>query len=117
MNFADVYTLCHKEGHARSGLFGLACFMASCQPRLPMGTPFNHHRYNNGPLDIITTSDKPRDNFANWRPYLPRYFLYSVNISAILQFSRENNSKVVYNVFGGTLYFFAWLAICSMVID
>jgi hypothetical protein len=81
------------------------------------GHSINHHRYNNGPLDVISTSDKPRDNFANWVAYLPRYFLYAINVSTTAQFAREKNWKVVYKVVLGSVWFFAWAIICASVIS
>lgn len=81
------------------------------------GHSINHHRYNNGELDVITTSDKPRDNFANWVAYLPRYVLYAVNISTIQQFVKEKNYKVAYKVLLGTAWFLGWLCLVGKVIS
>lgn len=133
MNFAYVYTLCHKEGHSFAGLFSkeynestilrnvfnwwIGMFYGVLPATFSYGHSINHHRYNNGPLDVISTSDKPRDNFANWVAYLPRYFLYAINISTSAQFAREKNWKVVYNVVLGSLWFLAWVLICASVIS
>jgi hypothetical protein len=45
------------------------------------GHSVNHHRYNNGPGDVISTADMPRDSVAAWVSYVPRFFLYACNIS------------------------------------
>lgn len=133
MNFAYVYTLCHKEGHSRSGLYSqpynnsvfirnvfnwwVGMFYGVLPATFAYGHSINHHRYNNGPLDIISTADKPRDSFVNWVAYLPRYLLYAVNVSTIQQFWSEGNYKVVRKTFVGTVYFFIWLAINAYVIS
>jgi len=127
MNFAYVYTLCHKEGHSRLGLFKqpynsllrhtfnwwVGLFYGVIPASFAFGHSINHHRYNNGPCDVISTADKPRDSFANWVAYLPRFFAYALNFSTILQFARERNWKVVSNVSLGLFYFFFWLALWS----
>jgi len=73
------------------------------------GHSINHHRYNNGPSDVVTTSDKPRDSFVNWIAYLPRWFAYACNLSCLIQFAREGNWKVVAKVSFGTVYTFLWM--------
>lgn len=133
MNFAYVYTLCHKEGHSYAGLYSkgyndfmllrnvfnwwIGMFYGVLPATFAYGHSINHHRYNNGPLDVITTSDKPRDNFFNWVAYLPRYFLYAVNISTIYQFASEGNWKIVVRVVAGSIWFFAWIAVCACAIS
>jgi len=128
-NFAYTYTLCHKEGHSRSGLFKepynsvpmlrnwfnwwVGMFYGVLPATFAYGHSINHHKYNNGPNDIISTADKPRDSFVNWVAYLPRYYTYAVNISTIKQFVMEGNWKVVWKVFLGSIWFFAWLALCA----
>merc|ERR1719421_702544 len=92
MNFAYVYTLCHKEGHSRRGLWKgnynnlvlrnffnwwIGLFYGVLPSSFAYGHSINHHRYNNGPNDIITTSDKPRDNYLCFIAYLPRWLLYA----------------------------------------
>lgn len=129
MNFAFVYTLCHKEGHSRTGLFKqpynsstimrnwfnwwVGMFYGVLPATFAYGHSINHHRYNNGPKDVVTTSDKPRDSFANWVAYLPRWFLYACNATTIVQFAVEDNMKVVVKVIWGTLYSVAWVYLCA----
>merc|ERR1712232_85786 len=129
LNFAFVYTLCHKEGHSHAGLFQkpynnytilrnwfnwwVGLFYGVLPATFAYGHSINHHKYNNGPLDVVTTSDKPRDSFANWVAYLPRWFLYACNFSTILQFASEGNWKVVKKVTWGTVYSFVWVGICA----
>jgi len=55
---------------------------------------------------------KPRDSFVNWVAYLPRYYLYAVNVTTILQFAYERNWKVVLKVTWGSVWFFAWFGAC-----
>jgi hypothetical protein len=128
MNFAFVYTLCHKEGHSRTGLFRgpynnfimrswynwyVGMFYGVLPATFAYGHSINHHRYNNGPKDVVTTSDKPRDSLINWIAYLPRWFLYASNISCIITFAREDNMRVVNKVLTGTVYTFVWVAVVA----
>ena len=133
MNFAYVYTLCHKEGHSHAGLYSkgyndsivlrnvfnwwIGMFYGVLPATFAYGHSLNHHRYNNGPLDIVTTADKPRDNFANWVAYIPRFWLYAANISTIDQFAREKNYKVCLKAIYGTVYFFLWFALCAVLVN
>mmetsp|Transcript_453 Transcript_453/g.659 ORF Transcript_453/g.659 Transcript_453/m.659 type:complete len:462 (+) Transcript_453:72-1457(+) len=133
MNFAYVYTLCHKEGHTYTGLYSksynkytllrhvfnwwIGMFYGVLPATFAYGHSINHHKYNNAMEDVITTSDKPRDNFANWVAYLPRYFLYAINISTIYAFAKENNWKVVNKVFLGSVWFFAWVCVWAVSVS
>jgi len=127
MNFAFVYALCHKEGHARVGLFAApynnftifrcwfnwwaGMFYGVLPASFAYGHTINHHKYNNGPLDVVTTADKPRDSLVNFIAFLPRWFLYACNFSCIIQFASEGNFNVVFKVIWGTVYFLIWLGI------
>jgi hypothetical protein len=133
MNFAYVYTLCHKEGHSYAGLYDkeynkslllrnvfnwwIGMFYGVLPATFAYGHSINHHRFNNGRSDVITTSDKPRDNFANWVAYLARYFLYASNISTIRQFSSEGNYKVVSKVLLGSMWFWGWVVLWASLIS
>jgi len=123
MNFAYCYTLCHKEGHSMRGLYSppynsgmlrnifnwwVGLFFGVMPASFAFGHSINHHRYNNGPLDVVTTADKPRDNFANWIAYLPRWTSYSLNLSSIIQFTIEGNYKVAKQMIWGSVYFWVW---------
>lgn len=104
MNFAYVYSVCHKEGHqcaARSGLFAppfdkrgpfryifnwwVGLYYGVMPASFAIGHSVNHHRYNNGPADVVSTSDKPRDDPVALLCYIPRMFLYACNISTVIQ--------------------------------
>mmetsp|Transcript_7733 Transcript_7733/g.20900 ORF Transcript_7733/g.20900 Transcript_7733/m.20900 type:complete len:517 (-) Transcript_7733:216-1766(-) len=127
MNFAYVYTLAHKEGHAFVGPFTGRCnqsfilrnvvnwwigmFYGVLPAVFTYGHSVNHHRYSNGPLDVVTNADKPRDNFFNWVAYVPRFLLYNVNISTVIQFVNEGKWKTALKVVYGSAYFFAWMGI------
>lgn len=124
MNFAYAYTLCHKEGHSRLGLFKgplaplLSCFFnwwcglffGVMPSSFAYGHSVNHHRYNNGPNDVVSIADKPRDQWRALVAFLPRWMLYSVNISTIRQFIQEGNYKLALRVFYGTLYAFIFIS-------
>jgi len=132
MNFAYVYTLCHKEGHSFSGLYAksyndytclrmvfnwwIGMFYGVLPATFAYGHSINHHKYNNAEEDVITTSDKPRDNFFNWVAYLPRYFLYAFNVSTISAFVREKNWNIVSKVFFGSVWFLGWCYIWIVLV-
>ena len=98
INFAYAYALSHKEGHMGKALykepygllFGnvfnwfIGLFYGILPSTFAIGHSKNHHKYNNGYDDIITTADRPRDSFANWIRYLPRFSLYATNISTVI---------------------------------
>jgi len=126
MGFAYYYTMCHKEGHSMRGLFAnkyhnlvsksifnwwIALFFGVMPAAFAFGHSMNHHRYDNGPLDVVTTADKPRDSFANFVAYLPRWTLYSLNISSIYQFLVERNFRVAFSMLGGCVYWWSWFAL------
>merc|ERR1712178_64231 len=125
MNFAYVYTLCHKEGHSMRGLYSepynkgflrnvfnwwIGLFFGVMPASFAYGHSINHHRYNNGPGDVVTTSDKPRDSLVNFVCYVPRWFLYSINLSTFLQFMSEGNVTVAWKMVAGSAYYWAWFA-------
>jgi len=104
MNFAYVYTLCHKEGHSYYGFWKekytnpilqncfnwwVGLFYGVMPASFAIGHSINHHKYNNGPNDVASTSDKPRDNWLCFFAYVCRWTLFAFNISAILQFMKE----------------------------
>mmetsp|Transcript_41562 Transcript_41562/g.53617 ORF Transcript_41562/g.53617 Transcript_41562/m.53617 type:complete len:318 (-) Transcript_41562:107-1060(-) len=81
------------------------------------GHSLNHHRYNNGPLDVVSTADKPRDSFINFITYLTRWFLYSLNISTFLQFISEKKYSIALKIFCGSLYWWSWFALFSLYLN
>jgi hypothetical protein len=123
MNFAYVYTLCHKEGHSHTGLYKepynkvlryvwnwwIGFFYGVCPATFAIGHTKNHHKYNNGPLDILSTGDMQRDSFWNWVRYIPRFFLYALNITTIQQFYAEGNIQLVNQMFYGSAIY--WLGV------
>jgi hypothetical protein len=132
MNFAYVYSLCHKEGHAtsaRSGLFAppfdkkgpfrlffnwwVGPFYGVLPASFAIGHSINHHRYNNGPMDVTTTSDKPRDSWMALIAYVPRMFLYVSNISTVRQFCAEGLYNVAFKTVLGSAWYFAWVALIA----
>mmetsp|Transcript_38503 Transcript_38503/g.61036 ORF Transcript_38503/g.61036 Transcript_38503/m.61036 type:complete len:518 (-) Transcript_38503:52-1605(-) len=124
MQFAYCYTLCHKEGHSRLGFFKnsvinmmfrntfnwwVGLFYGVVPSTFAAGHSINHHKYNNGPLDVVSISDKPRDNFSNFVEFLPRFLLYAINVSTLRQFIYQKDYKVAARMFTGTLYYLIWL--------
>jgi hypothetical protein len=133
MNFAYVYTLCHKEGHtaaARTGLWHapydkrgifryifnwwIGLFYGVLPASFAIGHSVNHHRYNNGPGDVISTSDKPRDSFTALICYLPRFMLYATNVSTVWQFLQEGQHKVAKNAIFGSIYYLLWVVFVAI---
>lgn len=132
MNFAYVYTLCHKEGHAaaaRNGLFAapldkygplrylfnwwVGLYYGVMPASFAVGHSINHHKYNNGPADVVSTSDKPRDEWLALVCYVPRFLLYACNVSTTLQFIKEGKYKVAFDTVLGTLYFFGFVGLVA----
>jgi len=124
MNFAYCYTLCHKEGHSRLGFFSnpvvnfflrnsfnwwVGLFYGVLPSSFACGHSINHHKYNNGPLDVVSTSDKPRDNFKNFVRFLPRWTLYATNVSTIRQFIFQKEYKVAWRMLVGTVFYMIWI--------
>jgi len=77
-----------------------------------VGHSINHHKYNNGPADVVSTADKPRDEWTALVAYVPRFLLYACNLSTTLQFCREAKYKVAIKTVLGTLYY---VAFCVLV--
>jgi len=123
MNFAYVYTLCHKEGHSRNGMFKgvwngmlknafnwwIGLFYGVLPSSFAYGHSINHHRYNNGPKDVISTADMPRDNLKAFISFIPRFALYSLNVSTVIQFNQDGHPDVAVKMLFGSLYFIAWV--------
>lgn len=124
MNFAYAYTMCHKECHARLGLFNdpynaylrnlfnwwVGLFYGVMPSSFSYGHSINHHLYNNGPLDVLSTADKPRDEFKNFVAYVPRFLLYAVNVSTVYQFLLDKKPVIAAKMVFGTLYWAAFVA-------
>ena len=127
MNFAYVYSLCHKEGHAAAAGHGLwrppfdrhgpfrylfnwwvGLYYGVLPATFAIGHSINHHKYNNGPADVVSTADKPRDEWLNLIAYVPRFALYACNISTTWQFIKERKYGVALNTALGSAYYFAW---------
>jgi hypothetical protein len=123
MSFAYYYTLCHKEGHTHTGLFAkkfnnifsrnifnwwISLFFGVMPAAFAFGHSLNHHRYDNGPLDVVSTADKPRDSVVNFIAYLPRWALYSLNVSSIMQFTAEGNVGVSLKMIAGCAFWWTW---------
>ncbi|KAL4504006.1 hypothetical protein ABPG72_022636 [Tetrahymena utriculariae] len=126
INFAYAYALSHKEGHMGKSLYKepygilfqnvfnwfIGLFYGILPSTFAIGHSKNHHKYNNSHLDIISTADRPRDNFANWVRYLPRFTLYATNVSTVIQFYKERNYKCCINMIVGSLYFIGFVVFC-----
>uniref|UniRef100_A0A7S2J590 Fatty acid desaturase domain-containing protein n=1 Tax=Haptolina brevifila TaxID=156173 RepID=A0A7S2J590_9EUKA len=132
MNFAYVYSVCHKEGHAqaaKTGLFAppldksgplryifnwwVGLFFGVLPSSFAVGHSINHHKYNNGPSDVVSTSDKPRDDWRWLIAYIPRFTLYACNISTTAQFIKEGLHSVAFRTVLGTLYYLMFVALVA----
>ena len=132
MNFAYVYTLCHKEGHAAAAGHGLwrppfdrrgpfrylfnwwvGLYYGVMPATFAIGHSINHHKYNNGPADVVSTADKPRDEWVALVAYVPRFLLYACNVSTTYQFLREGKWDVAISTVIGTLYYVAFAVLVA----
>jgi hypothetical protein len=125
MNFAYVYTLAHKEGHMLSGMFKdpynmvlrnafnfwVGLFYGVMPSSFAYGHTRNHHRYTNSPHDVVTTGDRPRDNFTNFIRYIPRFGSYAVNISTVIEFWQDGNYLYVAKMLWGTLVYWSFASL------
>lgn len=120
-SFAYAYTLCHKEGHTRVGMFKneyqpfvgnawnwwIGVFYGVMPSTFAYGHTVNHHRYDNDEEDTVTTWDQPRDNFLHWVAFLPRWLAYHFNISVFIQFMVEGDKALAIKMVWGTGSFLA----------
>lgn len=127
MNFAYYYTLCHKEAHTRQGFFvepyhtvlrhvfnwWISLFYGVMPGAFAIGHSLNHHRYNNGYFDVVSTGDKPRDSLVYFIAYLPRWLLYSLNISTLNQFYNEGKYDVAFKVLFGSAYWWTFFTVVA----
>lgn len=122
MNFAYVYTMCHKEGHSAIGIFKnkrlsnvfnwwIGLFFGVLPSTFAYGHSKNHHQYSNKEQDVVSTADQPRDSFLNFVAYMPRFFLYAINISSSLQFVYKGDYRTTYKMISGTAYYVAFVAL------
>eukprot|EP01059_Diplonema_ambulator_P019402 TRINITY_DN325_c0_g3_i1.p2 TRINITY_DN325_c0_g3~~TRINITY_DN325_c0_g3_i1.p2 ORF type:complete len:460 (+),score=163.55 TRINITY_DN325_c0_g3_i1:53-1381(+) len=123
MNFAYVYTNCHKECHNHVGVFKkpyhyplqyvfnwwIGLFYGVIPSSFAFGHAINHHKYNNGPKDVISTADKPRDSGRNFICYIPRQFLYAINISTVHQFIEDKEYDTAFKMVVGTVWYIIWV--------
>jgi len=136
MNFAYVYAVCHKEGHAaaaRNGLFRppldrrgpfrfifnwwVGLYFGVLPSTFAIGHSINHHKYNNGPADVITTSDRPRDDWRCFIAYIPRFGLYASNVSTTWQFCQEGMYKTAFNTILGSLYYLVFVGLVARAVS
>lgn len=124
-SFAYFYTLAHKEAHTAAGFCAdpfnnflsrncfnwyVSLFYGVMPGTFSFGHSLNHHAHDNDEKDVVTTADKPRDSVVNFICYLPRWTLYALNLSSIVQFASEGNVKVAMKLIAGTIYWVAWLS-------
>lgn len=108
MNFAYAYTMSHKEGHNRSGFYTKAngilkyafnrwigLFFGMMPSFFTYGHSVNHHMYNNGPLDVVSTADRRRDSFTNCWPIFPGGFSFIPMCPPSCNFTRRANTRPV----------------------
>lgn len=119
--------MCHKEGHSQTGLFAeplnavlrnvfnwwIGLFYGVMPSSFAYGHSINHHKYNNGPLDVISTADKPRDEFMNFVAYVPRFAGYAINVSTVWQFTREGQYKTALKMLVGSVYWASFVCLAG----
>lgn len=124
-NFAYAYTLCHKEGHVKGvGMFKkeyqwmlggvwnwwIGMFYGVMPSTFALGHSVNHHKYDNGEYDTVTTWDQPRDSINHFLAYLPRWVAYHFNISVFIQFCLEGKHDLAFHMVLGTAWYLFVLA-------
>jgi hypothetical protein len=124
-SFAYAYTLCHKEGHTkRIGMFKseywyfanvwnwwIGLFYGVMPSSFALGHTVNHHKYDNQEDDNVTTWDYPRDNFQHYVAYLPRWLAYHGNVSTVMQFYKEGETKLAGMMLVGTGFYWAFFGL------
>ena len=126
MNFAYVYTLCHKEGHKHPlwkdpswrGVFNkwIGLFYGIVPENFAIGHSYIHHKYNNGPEDVTTTRDTNRDSAYNFWRYLWRMMLYCSNISVIYSLVRKKRFDLAATAFLGCVQYTLVLIAASLAV-
>ncbi|KAL4459355.1 hypothetical protein ABPG74_017968 [Tetrahymena malaccensis] len=122
INFTWCYALSHKEGHMGAGLYKepytflskifnwwIGLFYGVLPASFVYGHSINHHKYDNREEDVVSTSDRPRDSWLNWIRYIPRFALYSLNVSTIIQFYKERKYGICLKMFLGSVYWFSFV--------
>jgi len=124
MLFAYVYVLSHKEGHRppRNGLFNVDAtavgplarnvfnwwigpFYGVLPSNFRFGHTRNHHKYENGEKDVISNWDTPRDDPVAYLAYMPRFLMYVLNISPMIQFIEEKRYDYVGIMLASNIYY------------
>lgn len=130
INFTWCYALSHKEGHMGAALYKkpytflskifnwwIGLFYGVLPSSFIYGHSINHHKYDNREEDVVSTSDRPRDSFTNWIRYIPRFALYSLNVSTIIQFYKERKYGICMKMLMGTLYWFSFVFLMFKLTD
>lgn len=125
MHFAQVYTLCHMEPHRSYHLF-------SCGNKHPFSFLFNfwvglfhgvlpgtfteshisnHHKWDNGILDVYSTAGYRRDSWKSFFRYVPIWFAYASNISNCCYFAARKEWGQLYRTVMGTIYYLLFLTL------
>ena len=129
MNFGYVYALSHREGHAIAANTGMwkppldkrgplryvfnywiGIFFGIMPASFDVGHSIIHHKYSNDENDITTCADMPRDNWVSYVSYLPRFGLYSSNITTMIHFWQQGNAKHFNNTVIGTAWYIGFYA-------
>ena len=130
MNFMYVYVMCHKEGHSFAGLFAdpynrvlrrvynhwVGLFHGVLPGTFTHSHTANHHRYDNSERDDICCGDRPRNEWANYVRYIPRWMAYATNIATLRRFALVPDEKgqlqqrKAWEVLAGTIGYIAFIA-------
>ena len=134
MNFGYVYALSHREGHAIAAYTGMwkppydkhgplryvfnywiGLFFGVTPASFDVGHSIIHHKYSNDEHDTITCADLPRDNWVSYVSYLPRFALYSANITTLTHFWAQGNRKHFNQTVFGTAWYIGFYALVQQV--
>lgn len=67
---------------------------------------YNHHRYDNGELDTITTAYRPRDEIKEWVRYSFDFITqYAANLGTIISFIQEGRYAFALGTALSTLWY------------
>lgn len=125
MNFMYVYVLCHKEAHnfgnmfSVKGLFFFNYWVGLFHGVLPgvftITHVHNHHKYDNDENDLHTTAFRPRDEVSSWIRYIPEWFGYASNVSAVIQFCKEKRYNFAFKTALASMVYVLFVVACARV--
>ena len=128
--FSHIYTLAHKESHARGAIFvaplnslGLGNvfnwvggpFFGVLPGTFTHSHQLNHHRYHNSRADVYSTGGYPRDSLVSFCRYFCIWLMYASNFSTTIALLAEGKWLIAAEVVGATLYYCAMVAAVAYI--